>query len=111
VEIRQRQHGAVTVLRPDGSLIGAEADEVKGRLMAVMKESHGRFVLDASAVAFIDSRGLEVLVEVNDQLAPAGQALKLCGENKTLRQVLELTELASLFEHFEDVNAAVRSFL
>ncbi len=111
MEINQQKHGAVTVVRPDGSLISDEAEQVKARLLEVMKDSRGRFVLDASAVKFVDSRGLEVLVEVNDQLAPAGQALKLCGENKTVREVLELTELASLFEHFEDVNAAVRSFL
>ena len=31
--------------------------------------------------------------------------------NKTVREVLELTELAALFEHFEDVGSAARSFL
>ena len=40
-----------------------------------------------------------------------GRALKLCAVNKTIRQVLELTALVSQFEHFEDVNSAVRSFL
>jgi anti-anti-sigma regulatory factor len=40
-----------------------------------------------------------------------GRALKLCAVNKTVRQVLELTELVSHFDHFDDVNSAVRSFL
>jgi anti-anti-sigma regulatory factor len=40
-----------------------------------------------------------------------GHALRLCGANETLRQVLELTDLAPQFEQYADVNAAVRSFL
>ncbi len=46
-----------------------------------------------------------------DDLAQGGQALKLCGANEVFREVLELTELTSVFEHFVDVNSAVRSFL
>ena len=42
---------------------------------------------------------------------PVGQALRLCCANKTVREVLEITDLASSFEHFEDTNTAVRSFL
>jgi anti-anti-sigma factor len=68
-------------------------------------------VLDASAIQFVDSKGLEALVDAYDAIAQTGQSLKLCGVNETIRQVLELTELASRFEHFADVNAAVRSFL
>jgi len=30
---------------------------------------------------------------------------------ETVREILDLTELSPLFEHFEDVNTAVRSFL
>ncbi len=61
---------------------------------------------------FIDSRGLEILLEVNEELHRAGRALKLCGLNDVLREVLDLTDVwRSSFEHFLDVNSAVRSFL
>ena len=71
----------------------------------------GRFVLDASALAYADSKGLETLVEVQEELARAGQSLKLCGLNETLREILDLTELAPRFENYNDVGSAVRSFL
>jgi anti-anti-sigma regulatory factor len=44
-------------------------------------------------------------------MSRSGQALRLCNPNKTVREVLELTDLSSLFDHFEDTNTAVRSFL
>jgi anti-anti-sigma regulatory factor len=44
-------------------------------------------------------------------MAQGAQALRLCGANKTVREVLTLTDLAQLFDHFDDVTTAVRSFL
>ena len=66
--------------------------------------------VDFSAVPFVDSRGLEVLVEANDTLAAGGRSLKLCAINETIREVLDLTGLANRFDHFDDTNSALRSF-
>ncbi len=111
MDVHEQQHGAVMVLKPDGPLAGADVEPVKGRLLQTLKENLGRIVLDASAVPFVDSIGLEALVDVTNEMAHSGQALKLCAVNETVRQVLELTGLSPQFEHFEDVNSAVRSFL
>jgi anti-anti-sigma factor len=111
MEIRTQRQGAVTIVRPDGPLLAADADQVKKALLDTAAEALGRMVLDMESIHFVDSRGLEVLVEVTEELSESGQALKLCGANKTVREVLELTELAPLFEHFEDASSAARSFL
>jgi len=111
MEVQEQRQGAVTVLRPTGPLTGVDAENFLPRFVEAMRESQGRLVLDASVIPLVDSKGLEALVSANDELAAIGQTLKLCGENETLRHVLELTELAPLFEHFDEVGAAVRSFL
>ena len=111
MEIQQNNHGAVTVLKPIGPLCEEDADAVKTQTIEASARNLGRVVLDASAVPYIDSRGLEVLVEVAEALSQGGQALKLCGANEVLREVVELTDVAPLLEQFPDVNAAVRSFL
>ena len=111
MKINEQLQGAVTVLRPEGPLIDTEAAVVKQRLLQTLSSSLGRFVVDMSAIPYVDSKGLEALVEVTEEMGRSGQALRMCGANKTVREVLELTDLASLFEHFEDANTAVRSFL
>jgi anti-anti-sigma factor len=111
MNITEQHQGAVTVLKPDGPLV---ADDVKGFAAALSKAigaNLGRCVVDLSAVPFVDSQGLEALLNATEELAVGGRALKLCAVNKTVRQVLELTELVSHFDHFDDVNSAVRSFL
>lgn len=111
MEIEEQRKGAVTVLKPKGPLSQEDVDQFHQRVITVMGDTLGRFVVDASAIPFVDSCGLEVLHDIGEELSQSGNALRLCGVNETVREVLELTELSALFEHYVDANAAVRSFL
>ena len=111
MKVHEQIQGAVTVLKPEGPLVETDAALLKQRLIQTLASSLGRFVVDMSAIPYVDSKGLEALVDVTEEMGRSGQALRMCGANKTVREVLELTDLASHFEHFEDANTAVRSFL
>ena len=111
MNIVEQQQGAVTVLKPEGALVADDVKTFAAALSKAIGANLGRCVVDLSAVPFVDSKGLEALLDATEEMARGGRALKLCAVNKTVRQVLELTELVSQFDHFEDVNSAVRSFL
>lgn len=111
MDIGRQQVGAVEVLKPKGPVTVKEADDLKQRLMEAVASNLGRVVLDASAIPFVDSGGLEAFADVSDELAHGGRVLKLCSVSETLREVLNVTGLLPMFEHYEDVNSAVRSFL
>jgi anti-anti-sigma factor len=111
MEIQTSQRGAVLVVRPAGPLTGADAETFKTTIQGFLRGNLGRVVIDASALPYVDSKGLESLADLADELALSGKGLKLCAANQTLRQVIELTGLAPQFEHFDDTNSAVRSFL
>jgi anti-anti-sigma factor len=111
MEFHLQKHGAVTVIKPSGPLMAADADAFRAKATETASASLGRLVVDASAIPFVDSTGLEALLDVTEELAKGGRALKLCAATPTLREVLDITGLASAFEYFTDVNTAVRSFL
>jgi len=111
MKISEQRQGAVIVLKPEGPLTEAEVPAFHKRVLETLTASLGRFVLDMSAVPFVDSKGLESLLDVTDELGKSGQVLRLCAASKTLREALDLTDLASQFDHFEEANTAVRSFL
>jgi len=111
MKIQESKQGAVTVLKPTGPLQQADAANFKSVAMRVLERDLGRLLVDMSAMPFVDSQGLEALVDVTEELQKSGQMLKLCTSNKTVREVLTLTGISTMFEHFDDVNAAVRSFL
>jgi anti-anti-sigma factor len=111
MDIQQQAQGAVTVVKPVGALVEADAEQFKTCAMELVAKNMGRVLVDASAIAFLDSRGIEALADVTDELGNSGRALKLCGANPTVRLVLDLTGWSDAFEYFDDVNSGVRSFL
>ena len=111
MEIKQQQHGAVTVIRPDGALTGDDVNEFTRHVQSALSDSQGRFVLDATDIAFVDSLGLEALLDMSEGMAKSGQTPRLACVNETVRLVPELTEMSQRFEYFDEVNTAVRTFL
>lgn len=111
MQIEESRQGAVTVLRPRGIVGADEAPALRARALETFRRTLGRFVIDASDIPFVDSKGLETLADIARELTDSGLSLKLCAETETLREILDLTDLASAFEHYEDVGTAVRSFL
>lgn len=111
MQIETERQGAVTVLTPRGPVVAEDADVLRSQGSRAIAESMGRMVINASAVVYVDSRGIEALLDLADELADAGRVLKLCACNETVREVLEITETSAMLEHFEDVPSAVRSFL
>jgi anti-anti-sigma factor len=111
MDIQELRKGAVTVIKPTGALIADDADRLKRVMTDAGAASLGRVVLDASGIPFVDSRGIEALLDVSDELGQAGRALKLSAATATLREALELTGVAESMEFYDDVQTAVRSFL
>ena len=109
--ITEHRHGAVVVIKPGGPLIqddaGALSEATLGRARAML----GRLAIDLSASPYVDSLGLETLLDIAEELDACGQTLRLAGVSATVKEVLELTGLSNRFEFHEDANLAVRSFL
>lgn len=111
MDIQIQQCGAVSVVKPQGPLTREDIEAFQSEMFTQIKERLGRVVLDLSGIAYVDSVGLETLLDIADELAAGGHCLKMCAVNDTLQQVIELTGLGTHFEQFEDSNTAVRSFI
>ena len=110
MEIETEQVEGATVIKPNGPLAKADADEFKGIAIEAGNKTPGRIILDASAVPFADSRGLEVLLDITEDIQrECNDVLLVAESNDTLREVMELTGIAGDFEFFEDVASAVGS--
>ena len=51
MEIKTEQRCAVTLVRPQGPLTGAEAETLKSMMLELIEENRGRLVLDAGEIA------------------------------------------------------------
>lgn len=109
--ITQQRHGAVAVIKPEGPCIAELAEALDQAAMPNVRSMMGRLVIDLSASAYVDSAGLETLLDLADAMDRCGQTLRLAGVSATVREVMELTGLTHRFEFHQDTNLAVRSFL
>ena len=103
--------GAVTVIKPLGSLLSGELKELDQALLEMAKNWTKRIVINLTDSTCIDSAGLELINRHHRQLTDRGLRLKLCGLNELCSKILELTRLSRQFEIFNDTSAAIRSFL
>lgn len=70
----------------------------------------GEVVIDLREVSFIDSVGLELLVETQERCLRRGGALKIAAANPLCQDILRVTGVDEQIEVYSDVVAAVGSF-
>jgi anti-anti-sigma factor len=104
MKIDQEYYEDMTLITPQDSLVGDDAVQLGGVLTTVLTENPQDVVINVSKVTQVDSKGLEILVDATEQLIRGGRVLKLVGADETFREILELTELASLFEYADSVD-------
>lgn len=110
MQIDEVNQAAVMVLTPRGPLTGDDAAALSSRVDQAAEQQRGRVVVDLTHVSFVDSAGLEVIADLGERFEQVARSLKLSCVNETLREVLDLTEVAALCELYEDTSAAVRSY-
>ena len=111
MRIDEQTHGAVTVVRPRGPIAQADSEAFTLTVRGAAMRSLGRLVIDATDVPFVDSKGLEAILDIADELSENGQTLRMCGVCETVREAMDVTDVLQSVEQFEDVPSAVRSFL
>jgi len=85
-----------------------EAAALFGEVLRLLPKSQ-QFVLDLSEVEMIDGGGLGELVILLERARFSGSMMKIANPSKFIRELLDLTNLSSVFEIYPTVEDAVRS--
>jgi anti-sigma B factor antagonist len=111
LQISRQKRGHVVVLTLSGEMRMSDGDLALGRHMdEVLSAGHRRVVIDLANVSYIDSSGIGRLVAEVKRMRQHGGAMRLAGLTPRSHQLLATLNLKALFEIFDDVDAAVRSF-
>ena len=107
LKIEKRRVDGITIVSCEGRIMfGNEANALRDFLKQVLTENP-RLVLNLSGVTYIDSGGLGTLVGVYSSARGAGADIKLTGLGQRLRDVLQITKLATVFEVFDSEQEAL----
>ncbi|MEM1423323.1 MAG: STAS domain-containing protein [Planctomycetota bacterium] len=66
-------------------------------------------IIDSQHLEFIDSAGLETLINLQQRLAPSNGAIRIAQADDTIADILRLTRLESVLETCATIEDAVRS--
>jgi anti-sigma B factor antagonist len=107
LEVNHVDGGAgVCVVTPAGEIDLASAPQLKSRLVGLLEEGFARFVLDLSAVRYLDSTGLGVLIAFSRRLGADGEIV-LAEAPEPVLSLLELTGLDAQFPPCASVEEAL----
>ncbi len=91
----------------DGRIDANSAKDLEQQCLAWIDGGEKKLVLDFSAVNFISSAGLRVILLIAKKLEPVQGKVKLCGLNSTLKDVFEISGFSKLFDIVPTVAEAV----
>jgi anti-anti-sigma factor len=108
--IKCEEYNSVCVISVDGDFVGDEIgaarkvfdDRVEGRQIV-------SFVFDLEKSGFVDSEGLEFLLQTKRKCEDMFGQVKLAGADDNVQKILEITRLQHRFECHPDLTAALKN--
>ena len=109
--INARQVGEVTVLDLKGRLrVGGNAIAFHKSIRSLILEKRISILLNLTDVTFIDSCGLGELVASQVSVENKGGEIKLTGLTDSLRELLVVTRLLTVFDAYDNEADALENF-
>ena len=111
MEISERESGTATIVDLNGKLmLGEPTQRLHDKINSLIQQGRKHIVLNLAEVSMVDSGGLGELVRTLTTMQKHGGSLKVANLPKRIQDLLVMTRLVTIFETYEDENAAVKSF-
>ena len=111
MNVNVRQNGDVTILDLRGKItIGSGDVALRNAIQEVMNSGAKKVLINMNDVSTIDSSGIGELVAAYTTVTNRGGKLKLVGLPPKVSDILQITQLVTVFEVMDSEEEAVDSF-
>ncbi|MFT5424650.1 MAG: anti-sigma B factor antagonist [Phycisphaerales bacterium] len=100
----------VKVIVFDGSLDTNTSAQAESTLGDVVEQGADKVLINFTALDFISSAGLRVLLVTAKKLGDRGGSLRLCGLNESVSDIFEISGFDTLLKVFESEQVALAGF-
>jgi anti-sigma B factor antagonist len=105
-----RTEDGILVVNCNGRIVyGDESLRLRSTVKNALSENN-RIVLNLGEVNYMDSGGVDLLVELRTSAQNSGGAIKLARLTKHVRDLLQITKLLTVFDVYSSEAEAVESF-
>ena len=109
MKITSQHNEQHTVLSLRGELTADEVDEFRKEALGQMDEKTHDFILDMSQVTFVDSKGLETLLWLQDQCLEKLGQVRLAACPDSIKTILRITRLNDALIACDSIETAAES--
>jgi anti-sigma B factor antagonist len=111
MKIGRHEEGSITVIEPKGKITIGEGDVLlREEITRLLGEDKKQLVLDLGGISYMDSAGVGELVSVYTSVKNRGGELKLSCLTKKIKDLLQITQLMTIFDTYETTQEAVSAF-
>ena len=111
MDIKERSLDKVSVLDLAGKIVLGEGDiQIKERIKDMLADGQRKILLNLGDVSYIDSAGLGALISCYTTVKREGGKLKLVNLTKRIQDLLAITKLITVFDHYDSEKTAIESF-
>jgi len=106
-----REENGVMIFELEGKIMGTRHDDsLIDRVYEFIEKGKIKFVFDLSKVEWINSRGLGICITVYTALNNRGGGFKLSCLSEKVRTFLDNCRMFAVFEAYDTVEEAIKSF-
>lgn len=107
-QIAMTKVGTSIVLTPKGSFTYKNCEDLEKLFKDLIHKKNASIVIDCKSLSFLDSKALELLLQMHDELEERGGSLKFFGLNGVCRDILVVTRLINVFHVYQDIQEGLK---
>jgi len=99
------------IIEMKGNVMGGpDAEKFRNDLHKLVDQDKTNVIVHLGNVKFMNSSGLGVLIGGLTTIKKAGGKLVICEADKKIENLLMMTQLITVFQHYRTLDEAVKSF-
>jgi len=111
MRLSDREQEGVVILEPKGKIMGGpDATLLHDKLHEIIEAGKKQVIIDLSQVDWMNSTGLGILISTLTTLRNNNGELKLANVTEKIQSLLVITKLAPVFDSFDTIDDAIKSF-
>jgi len=111
MKLSDRVEGDVVILEPKGKIMGGpDASLLHDKLYEYIEQNRKKVVIDLAKVDWMNSTGLGILISGYTTLRNHDGQLKLVNVTDKIHSLLTITKLVTVFEAYDSLDEAMKSF-
>lgn len=111
MKIYQENRDGVAILELEGSITIGDGDVMmREAIMKLVESGHDKILLNMARVNYMDSSGVGELLSCLTKVTEKGGQFKLLKISTKIQNLLHIAQILSVFEYYNDLDEALRSF-